>query len=102
MVVSSSSTVSAFAISISEVGAGFERERDAAERAGENGLTADKTQISFGSLEQGMPAVGQDIALANNGATDLELLWYEFDYYDFISIDAPDDCMINIVLKLTM
>ncbi len=74
---------------------GFERERDAAERAGENGLTADKTQISFGSLEQGMPAVGQNIALANNGATDLELLWYEFDYYDFISIDAPDDCMIN-------
>ncbi len=58
-------------------------------------LTADKTQIGFGSLEQGTPAAGQNITLTSQSQKELELIWYEFDYYNFISIDAPDDCLLS-------
>lgn len=60
-----------------------------------HGLSADKTQISFGAPEQGAPVVGQNITLTNNGTEELSLLWYEFDYYNCISVDAPDSCTLN-------
>lgn len=53
-------------------------------------LGADKTQISFGSLEQGSAALGQDIVLTNQGAEDIALQWREADYHDSISVDAPE------------
>ena len=52
-------------------------------------LEADKTQISFGSLEQGSTALGQDIVLTNRGAADISLQWREADYHDSIFVDAP-------------
>lgn len=53
-------------------------------------LQADKTQISFGALEQGSAALGQDIVLTNQGAADISLQWREADYHDSISVDAPN------------
>lgn len=53
-------------------------------------LEADRQQISFGSLEQGSTAPGQDIVLTNQGTEDIRLSWYEADYYDCIVVDAPD------------
>lgn len=53
-------------------------------------LEADRQQISFGSLEQGSLAPGQDIVLTNRGTEDIRLSWHEADYYDCIVVDAPD------------
>ncbi len=61
----------------------------------EHGLSADKTLLDFGTPEQGTPVTDQNITLTNNGTEDLTLLWYEFDYYNCISVDAPDDCSLG-------
>ena len=53
-------------------------------------LAADRSQISFGSLEQGSTALGQDIVLSNQGTEDISLQWREADYHDSISVDAPE------------
>lgn len=53
-------------------------------------LEPDRTQISFGSLEQGSAVRGQDIVLTNQGAADIFLQWREADYHDSISVDAPE------------
>ncbi len=44
-------------------------------------LGSDKTQISFGALEQGSTALGQDIVLSNQGTADITLQWREADYH---------------------
>ena len=38
-------------------------------------LEADRTQISFGALEQGGLLSGQNIVLTNRGTTQIQLLW---------------------------
>lgn len=53
-------------------------------------LEADRTQISFGALEQGGLLSGQNIVLTNRGTTQIQLLWYESDPYNCIVVDAPD------------
>ena len=53
-------------------------------------LGSDKTQISFGALEQGSTALGQDIVLSNQGTADITLQWREADYHDSIAVDAPE------------
>lgn len=53
-------------------------------------LKADKNQVGFGTLEQGSLAAGQDIQLTNEGTEDISLLWRKADYYDAITVDAPE------------
>lgn len=74
---------------------GIGMQKDAAGSKNGHGLSADKTQIDFGVPEQGTPVTGQNITLTNNGTEDLTLLWYEFDYYNCISVDAPDNSSLS-------
>lgn len=74
-----------------QIGFGAYPEEGVAEaESGSYVLGTDKTQISFGSLEQGSAALGQDIVLTNQGAEDIALQWREADYHDSISVDAPE------------
>lgn len=64
---------------------------DSGIRAAEYTLTTEQSRIHFGSLEQNSLVSAQSIVLANEGSGNIELLWYESDRNDCITVDAPDN-----------